>query len=124
MSALNAQLLGQIIHTAQVRLRWGHRMIHDFLRPKYPNINHKRVYRLYKQAKLAIDKRKKVKRPAQRVPLVATQTLNQTWSMDFVSDQLANGRRIKSLTVADDFSHECLEIATDFGMGRNMSRGY
>jgi len=37
--------------------------------------------------------------------------------MDFVSDSLANGRRIKCLTVADDFSHECVNIATDYGIG-------
>ena len=37
--------------------------------------------------------------------------------MDFVSDSLANGRRIKCLTVADDFSHECVDIATDYGIG-------
>jgi putative transposase len=38
------------------------------------------------------------------------------WSMDFVSDSLANGRRIKFLTVADDFSHECVDISVDWGI--------
>ena len=37
--------------------------------------------------------------------------------MDFVSDSLANGRRLKCLTVADDFSHECVDIAVDYGIG-------
>ena len=44
-SAPNAELREQIVQTAHARRRWGYRMIHDVLRPQYPNINHKRVYR-------------------------------------------------------------------------------
>jgi putative transposase len=45
--------------------------------------------------------------------------------MDFVSDSFSNGRRIKCLTVADDFSHECIDIAVDFGIsGHNMSQDF
>ena len=121
LSALNAELLGKIIETAHTRRRWGYRMIHDLLRPQYPNINHKRVYRLYTQEGLAIRKRKKTKRVGVRVPLVAAKVVNQTWSMDFVSDAIAApgrvARRIKCLTVADDFSHECVDITVDYGIG-------
>ena len=48
-SALNMELRGQIVQTAHThtRRRWGYRMIHDVLRPQYPDINHKRVYRIY-----------------------------------------------------------------------------
>ena len=46
-SALNAELREQIVQTAHTRRRWGYRMIHDVLRPQYPGINHKRVYRIY-----------------------------------------------------------------------------
>jgi len=105
-SALNVELRDQIIQTAHTRRRWGYRMIHDVLRPQYPDINHKRVYRIYTDAGLSIRKRKKVKRIGERVPLVAALTVNQTWSMDFVSDAIARpgaiSRRIKCLTVADD----------------------
>ena len=100
-SALNVDLRDQIIQTAHTRRRWGYRMIHDILRPQYPDINHKRV--------------------GVRVPLVAAMAVNQTWSMDFVSDSIARPgaicRRIKCLTVADDFSHECVDITADFGIG-------
>ena len=51
------------------------------------------------------------------MPLQIAQSVNEVWSMDFVSDSLANGRRIKCLTVADDFSHECVDIAVDYGIG-------
>ena len=96
-------------------------MIHDVLRPQYPSINHKPVYRLYTAEGLSIRKRKKTKRIGVRVPLVAALAVNQTWSMDFVSDAISQpgavSRRIKCLTVADDFSHECVDITADFGIG-------
>ena len=120
-STLSVELREQIIQTAHKRRRWGYRMIHDVLRPQYPNINHKRVYRLYTAEGLSIKKRKKTKRVGVRVPLVAALRVNQTWSMDFVSDAIARpgavSRRIKCLTVADDFSHECVNIGVDFGIG-------
>ena len=120
-SALNVELREQIIQTAHTRRRWGYRMIHDVLRPQYPSINHKRVYRLYTAEGLSIRKRKKTQRIGVRVPLVAALEVNQTWSMDFVSDAInrpgAVSRRIKCLTVADDFSHECVDITADFGIG-------
>ena len=102
-------------------------MIHDVLRPQYPGINHKRVYRLYTAEGLSIKKRKKTKRIGVRVPLVAALTVNQTWSLDFVSDAIARPgamcRRIKCLTVADDFSHECVDISVNFGIGgANVTR--
>lgn len=66
---------------------------------------------------LAVRRRKKSKRPInERVPLQLARTVNEVWSMDFVSDSLSGGRRLKYLTVADDFSHESVEIAVDFGV--------
>ena len=120
-STLNVKLRQEIVDVAHQRRRWGYRMIHDVLRPKFPNINHKRVYRLYIAEGLSIRKRKKTKRVGQRVPLAAVLTVNQTWSMDFVSDAINRpgvvSRRIKCLTAADDFSHECVDITADFGIG-------
>ena len=60
---------------------------------------------------------------SERVQLQIAQHVNQVWSMDFVSDALANGRRIKCLTVADDFTHECIDIAVDYGIsGQYVTR--
>jgi putative transposase len=118
------QLSAKIVEIAQVRRRFGYRRIHDLLRPEFPGVNHKRVYRLYSQAQLAVRKRKKVRRAAsERVPLTVAGGVNEVWSMDFVSDSLANGRRIKCLTVADDFTHECVDIAVDYGIsGQYVTR--
>ena len=94
------------------------------VRRQFPGVNHKRVYRLYRAANLAVKKRRKVRRPpSERQPLGVAKRVNQVWSMDFVSDSLANGRRLKCLTVADDFSHEAVDIAVDFGIsGQYVTR--
>jgi len=60
---------------------------------------------------------------ASRVPLQLAQNVNEVWSMDFVRDSLANDRCIKCLTVADDFSHEYVDIAADYGIsGQYVTR--
>ena len=107
----------RIVDIAHQRRRFGYRRVHDLLRRDFPGVNHKRVYRLYREANLAVRKRKKSKRLLnERVPLQLAKAVNEVWSMDFVSDSLSNGRRLKYLTVADDFSHECVDIAVDFGI--------
>ena len=120
----NVALSEAIIDLAQTRRRFGYRRIHDLLRPDFPDVNHKRVYRLYSAAKLAVKRRRKAKRPAtERIPLQIAGAVNEVWSMDFVSDSLVNGRRIKCLAVADDFSHECIDITVDFGIsGQYVTR--
>ena len=63
-------------------------------------------------------KRRKARRVnLERMPLIASRHVNDTWSAEFVMDALANSRRIKCLTVVDDFSRECVDIAIDYGMG-------
>jgi putative transposase len=124
-SAVNAQLDQAIVQTAYTHRRWGYRMIHAYLAPQFAVqgciINHKRTWGRYRALGLSVRARKKAKRLGLRTPLVQARQINEVWSMDFVSDAIAQPgrpvRRIKSLTVADDFSHECVDIATDFGMG-------
>ena len=90
-----SDLAGRIVEIAQVRRRFGYWRIHDLLRPQFPGVNHKRVWRLYSKANLAVRKRKKVRRPpAERMPLQMASNVNEVWSMDFVSHSLANGRRL------------------------------
>ena len=93
----------KIVEIAHVRRRFGYRRIHDLLRPQFPGVNHKRVYRLYRQANLAVRRRKKGKRPInERVPLQLARTVNEVWSMDFVSDSLSGGRRLKYLVAPEE----------------------
>lgn len=93
---------------ARARYRYGYLRIHAMLRREGWFINRKRVYRLYKQEGLEIrtKKRKKIA-SQQRVVISVAEKINQKWSMDFVHDILDNGRRIRILTVIDQFSREC-----------------
>ena len=70
--------------------------------------NPKRTYRLYREEGLQVrtKRRKKLTRP--RIPMSVPAKVNERWSIDFVSDQLANGRRFRILNVVDDFSRECV----------------
>lgn len=112
------------MQVAQTHRRFGYRRLHDLLRPEFSGVNHKRVYRLYSEANLAVRKRKKVRRAAaERMPLQLATGVNEVWGMVLVSDSLANQWRLKFLTVADDFSHECVDITGDWGIsGRYVTR--
>jgi putative transposase len=118
MSEHDQALQQAIITIAHQRRRFGYRRVMDLLRVQGALDNHKRIFRLYQAAGLSVGKRRRKRGlPMESIPLASANRINEVWSMDFVSDSLANGRRIKCLTVADDFSHECIELAVDFGMG-------
>lgn len=77
-------------------------------------LNRKRTYRVYQDAGLAVKLRKR-KRIAgvERQPVASPKGPNCSWSMDFVSDGLADGRRLRCLNIVDNFTRECLAIETD-----------
>ena len=82
-SAQTEALQTKIVEIAHARRRFGYRRVHGLLRLDFPRVNHKRVYRLYSQANLAVRKRKKVRRPpAERTPLNIATKVNEVWSMD------------------------------------------
>jgi putative transposase len=85
-------------------------------------VNRKRTYRVYREAGLAVRRRKR-KRIAgiERAPAVIPKAPNISWSMDFVSDGLADGRRLRCLNIVDDFTRECLAIEVDSSLtGRRV----
>lgn len=88
--------------------RYGYPTLHDMLKTEGLVTNPKRTYRIYREEGLQVrtKRRKKLIRP--RVPMLVPDTVNQRWSMDFISDQLANGRRFRVLNVVDDYSRECV----------------
>jgi putative transposase len=114
----NQALQVRMIELAHQRRRFGYRRIHVLLRREGVHANHKRVHRLYRLAGLAVRRRRRRSRVAlERQPLLLPNRANEVWSMDFVMDRLQDGRRLKCLTVVDDFTKEALEIALDHGMG-------
>jgi len=100
----------RIREIAAVRVRYGYQRIHVLLRRESWKVNHKRVYRLYREEGLNVRAKKKRTRPgaALRIPRQSACGLNDTWSMDFAADSLFNGIRFRILTVVDNFSRECL----------------
>jgi len=105
-------LTKRIQEIAQTRVRYGARRIHILLRREGWKINHKRVHRLYVLAGLNLRSKRPRRRKAAAARLERPELTapNQSWSMDFVSDALFDGRRFRGLTIVDNFSRECLAI--------------
>jgi putative transposase len=96
------------------RRRFGYRRLYILLRREGVVLNHKKLYRLYREERLMVRKRGGRKRAlGTRAPMAIPQGKNQRWSLDFVLDALACSRRFRILTVVDDFSRECLALVVD-----------
>ena len=105
----------QLKTLATQRRRFGYRRLAVLLsRTEGRPVNHKRVYRLYREEGLQVRrrKRKRVAWPRSQKAQVPTRP-NQRWSMDFVHDATAGGRVFRTLNVVDDFTRECLAIEVD-----------
>jgi putative transposase len=102
----------RIREMAQARIRYGYRKIRVLLNREGWNVGKKRVYRLYREEGLTLRQRPRrrrqvaVNRRERRKPNMP----NQVWSLDFVADQLVDGRRFRALTVVDVFTRESLAI--------------
>ena len=99
---------------AHERRRFGYRRIHIMLKREGTQVNHKKLFRLYREEKLSIRKRGGRKRAlGTRAPMLVPLLPNQRWSLDFVSDQFTDCRRFRVLTVIDDCTRECLGLIAD-----------
>ncbi len=103
--------------------RYGYLTLHGFLKAEGLVHNRKHTYRLYREEGLQVrtKKRRKLQRP--RIPMPMPSRRNIRWSLDFLSDQLANGRRFRLLNVFDDFSRECIGQVVDVSIsGQRVAR--
>ena len=117
-SAENDLIADWLVKLTHNQRNWGFGLCFLYLRNvKGFKWNHKRVYRIYRQLELnlRIKPRKRLVRE-QPEPLTVPQALNECWSMDFMHDQLADGRSIRLFNVIDDFNREGLSIDVDFSL--------
>lgn len=86
-------------------------------------MNHKKVWRLYKLHDIPVASVERQRGHCPSAPLQAMRHLNDSWSVDFVMDALSTARRIKCLTILDDSSRECVDIAVDYGISGKYVTG-
>lgn len=110
LSDENAEIADWLLRLTDTHKRWGFGLCFLYLRNvKGFGWNHKRVYRIYRdlELNLRIRPRKRLKR-ARPDPLNVPEAPNEVWSMDFMADQLRNGRSFRTFNVLDDFNREGL----------------
>jgi len=108
------KLAKRLRELAEERPRFGYRRLHALLRREGHAVNRKRVYRMYKAAGLAVRRRNRKKLRASRpAPAGPVTRPNERWSMDFVHDYIADGRRFRTFNVVDAFTRECFAIEVD-----------
>lgn len=109
----NAELCARLTELARQKPRYGYRRLGVLLERSGMAVNHKRLFRVYQEAGLGVRRREKKRLQRGRVGMPILIRPNQEWSLDFVSDALANGRGLRALTVLDDFTKESPAIEVD-----------
>lgn len=121
---MDDSLQKSIKEIALEKRRFGYRRIHMILKRQGLRVNHKRVFRIYQKLGLKVLKRGGRKRAlGVRKMREKANRINQRWSLDFVSDSLVTGRKIRMLTVIDAYSRKCLGIVLDTSLsGQRVAR--
>lgn len=117
LQSANQALEDSLRQLAEQHPRWGFWKFYHRIRAQGNTVNHKRLYRLYTLLKLNLRRKAKKRLPERiKVPLVQPEAPNRTWSMDFMSDVLTDGRRFRTLNILDDFNRQGLCIEVDFSL--------
>jgi len=107
----DGELRRRMLAHAAARPRFGYRRIHVLLRREGELVNHKRVYRIYRDLGLLVRRRRRKRvAPLLRRPKPVPAAPNERWSMDFTADTLADARPFRTLNLVDDWSRECVAI--------------
>ena len=110
----DAALRSRLRELASERRRFGYRRLNQMLKREGTTVNLKKIRRLYAEERLQVKVRRgRKKATGTRAPMAIPQEPNQRWSLDFVSDVFAHGRRFRVLAVVDDFTAECLCLVAD-----------
>ena len=110
----DSSIRGRLKALAAERPRFGYRRLGVMLGREGLSVNHKRVYRLYREEGLILRrKRRQRASSATRVPMSSPTQAGERYSMDFMSDSLATGRAFRTLNIVDEYTRECLTIEVD-----------
>ena len=110
----DAELRQRLRALAHERRRFGYRRLHVLLQREGFKVNHKRLFRLYREECLMVRRRGGRKRAlGTRAPMLVPQWPNDRWSLDFVADQFIDGRRMRIMVVVDDCTRECMALVPD-----------
>ena len=110
----DSEIIEQLQIVAEHKPRWGFRKMAQYLRNQGYRWNHKRVRRVYCEMGLNLRVKPKKRLPSRNPkPRVQPESPNVSWSLDFMSDSLVNGRAFRTLNVIDDFNREGLWIEVD-----------
>jgi putative transposase len=122
--ASDSELRARLRDLAAEQRRFGYRRLHVLLRQEEHLVNRKKTQRLYREEGLSVRRRRGRKRATgTRAPILVETKPNVRWSVDFVSDQFASGRRFRILNVIDDVTKECLAAIPDTSIsGRRVAR--
>ena len=120
----DTELRARLRDLANQRRRFGYRRLFILLRDQGEPSGVNRIYRLYREEGLAVRKRKgRRKAVGTRAPILVEAKPNARWSLDFVHDQLACGRRFRILNIVDDVTRECLAAIPDTSIsGKRVAR--
>jgi putative transposase len=119
----NAALRARLRELANERKRFGYRRLFILLRGEGEASGLNRIYRLYRQEDLSVRKRRARRRAVgTRAPIVVEAKANARWSLDFVHDPFANGRRFRILNIVDDVTRESLAAIPDTSISGNRGR--
>jgi len=107
------ELRKRLVELAQEKPRYGYRRLHALLWRKDQRVNHKRVYRVYREAGLPVrrKRRKRLVREGLAKPVLTA--AHQEWALDFVHDAMASGRAMRVLSLMDAYTRECLALEVD-----------
>jgi putative transposase len=106
-------LRDRVVELARQKPRYGYRRLHVLLRRAGERVNHKRLYRVYREAGLCLRRKKRKHCVRLSRPLRQCTAANQEWALDFVHDVIAAGRTIRVLSVVDAYTRECLALEVD-----------
>jgi putative transposase len=116
----DAALRERLVELARQKPRFGYRRLHLYLDKMARHVNHKRVFRVYREAGLAMRRKARKRLVRAGAPRPALPAANQVWAVDFVHDAVASGRAIRVLSLVDEYTREslALEVDTSFASRR------